>query len=272
MRWYTLVPLTVLLATSVAGHPGQAEDHVQHMQINQGTLEAGANATYHVNFMAQPLEAGWILIVEGRVTAPADITLSVGGREVETWHWTPGDVRANTTILPETAEYEITLFNPGNASLDYKFTYDQTCECSAKFISMNGGAVFFNWQLAPGERSTIEYNLTYLDPAFNIVDEIEGLQIEATVARHVGPGGQWPADFELLQSTTEHGPFTMTIDPEEEDRYIVHMRATYEALDGHSVLVLPYMDTTPLDEKESPGVLFPALLAAVVLAAFVRRS
>lgn len=278
MRWTILILLAVLATASTSGHPGQSEDHIQHMQINKGSLEPGENVTYHVNFMTQPLEAGWILIVEGTVTAAADVSLTLNGTDVAQWRWTPGAVQADTLALPETAEYEITIANPGDAPLNYRFTYDQTCECTAKFVSMNGGAVFFNWYLEPGQRATIEYNLTYLDPSFNVIQEIDGLAIEATVARQVGPGGVWPGDFEVIGTHAEPGPFTMNIDPSEADRYIVYMRVTYDAADGHSVLVLPFMETASIVDKGSSSLpiislaVGVAIIAAVAVVVRMRRE
>ncbi len=276
MRWYNLIPLALLLATSVAGHPGEAEDHVQHMQINKGSLEPGANTTYHINFQGQPFEAGWIMIVQGKVSAPVDVVLSHGGQAVKGWTWTSDAINSHTTALPATAEYEVQLSNPGDENATFAFTYDQTCECSAKVVSMDDGTVFFNWQLAAGETASIDYNLTFIDQVDptkpKLVPSIDGFRIQAQAARQIADGGVWPQDFEMLGLQQANDSFSMALTAEEADRYIVQMTVTYDAADGHSVLIWPFLDLTPVAaDKGSPGPAIGALLVGALTLAAIRR-
>ncbi|MGB0653589.1 MAG: hypothetical protein ACPGQL_10360 [Thermoplasmatota archaeon] len=284
----TLLLLGLLAAATGAtahGEPGEETPygHLEHLGINQLTLEPGADRLYHIGFQGGPLREGWILLLQGETTGPLRIDLSYEGAAITNWTWEAGGWRLVTTALPATSGYELRLTNVGDEALDASWTFDQSCECSAKWMEQAGGTVVFNWDLAYGERAEIEFNLTLLGPGYHPVDELANLTIDGVLARQVGPAGVWPEDFDIVASSTYvNRTFPVVIEAserteDERERYYLFMTPRHDSGPLHTVLMLPLWEqtvpTTAGEEEGAPGLGPLAIVAAlgVAVGAVLRR-
>lgn len=264
VRWFA-VPLLLLgffLATTPASMAHEAGPGFHHLSVDVRDLNATDSRTYQLESDEGPFREGWVFIVYGGVQGetPVQVNLTTNGTVVDQWVWTPGSFHKNTTRLPSTGDYQLTVWNPSNATTRYAFYFDQSCNCTAKAIPLPGGFVLFNYDLPADRRAFVGF------------PTLDGWHLKGAVAT-LRPDTQarWPHDFDILveEETLGRGWINFTFDTPSTARYYVFM----EALSGAS-LEDP-VDLTPLveveEKKEASGASALAALSAAVTVVWARR-
>ncbi|MFQ5908961.1 MAG: hypothetical protein ACE5JE_09100 [Thermoplasmata archaeon] len=241
----------LLTGLPVLGHGG-SEPEIPHTELQTIQLAPGDLESFKVSFGDSPLSRGWLFVLNGRLTVadgPVIAELSLNGSTVARWVWAVrSEVQVETTILPETAFYEISFRNTGLDSTTLEIFYDQSCECVGKFLPMRGGVVIFQADLRAGETMNVEFLTT------------EDLEVHVDLAVRRGESGVWPDDFKILDSLdTLDGESMLIHSAETTERHYMITRAV-SLVSGATGGVGPRID---ISSPPSTPMLF--LLAVPVL-------
>ncbi|MGH9896276.1 MAG: hypothetical protein ACREA0_30640, partial [bacterium] len=152
-----LLVLLGLWAPSAAGHEGGTGFH--HLSVEVRQLNASEARSYALESDEGPFRQGWVFIVYGGVEGSGSVVVNLthGGQLVDQWTWRPGAYAKNTTRLPATGDYNLTLWNPGPESTKFAFYFDQSCNCQVKVIPLPGGFVLFNYDLPAGRDAFVGF-------------------------------------------------------------------------------------------------------------------
>ncbi len=166
------------------------EDGVDHGAVWNETIAPGASAARHLDFEGgSPLIGGWVFMLGARLEGGALIAqLTIGANLAKEWTIPPGSTWIQTTILPETGVYDLTLENPGGSDVRFWVYFDQSCNCVAKFVpaEIPDGYVIFNIDtIGP---STV----------FAQLNDPPAMDVRVTAALLTGGEGVWPTDFATL--------------------------------------------------------------------------
>lgn len=244
-----LLALALLLGPVTS--PTGAHEGLEHLDLEHRTLPPGGSSGADLSFRSRHLQAGWLFVVNGRVangTGPVDVELVLRGDPVRTWSWTAGPWYADTAILPETADYNLTFRNPSSEVVEVEFFFDQSCECLGKLIPAPGGVVIFQADLSAGERMRV---------TFETRDGLADAQVDLARLR---PGGEtWPDDFDVIRTIrTGLGQTVLDFTASSTARHYL----ITTALEG-SGLVVPHLEVVrPSPEPVPVGVWVLGLVAA----------
>lgn len=187
------------------------------------------------------------------------VNLTHAGTVVDQWTWAPGAYSKNTTRLPATGDYNLTVWNPGPESTKYAFYFDQSCNCQMKVIPLPGGFVLFTYDF-PASRE-----------AFAGFPTLPGWHVRGAVATlREGTQGRWPQDFDVLveKEARDRGWINFTFQTPTTTRYYVFMEAPAAASLENPVTLTPLVEAPA---AKAPVPAFPFLTSAILLAAFLVR-
>lgn len=195
------------LLPTVTAHEGATN----HITFIEGTLEPGEEQRHELEFLHEPLAAGWIFLLSIQ-TEPAalDARLLWNGTVAAQWPVAPVETRVLSARLPETGYYTVAFRNTGTATTRYGFFFDQSCNCFGKIIpgNLTGSVVVFNIDLDPG----IAAEATLQDP--RALDTRVDLAVE-----RAGGEGEWPRGFEILASSAGREVHRFNVSSDRSARY-----------------------------------------------------
>jgi hypothetical protein len=263
---------TMLLLSSVNAHRGDcgagAEAALCHLTVNVQDLGPGLEHTYrlHSERVEGDFPEGWILTAFGGVqgTGLVLVNVSTDGETRHQWTWSGNRYSSNSTRLDRSGDYELRLFNPGGETVRYGFYFDQSCNCAAKLIPLNGGFVLFNYDL-PADR---EVRLGF--------PTIEGWHLRGSLALLRNSSGEWPQDFSILQTAEQQGKGWLQFEFETTaaETHYVFIEALSGVTTGPNGQPRP-VELTPLLEvaaAKTPGLGALAIVGLLAVAAVWRRA
>lgn len=253
------VLLVVTSATPVTAHQGGTGFH--HLSVDVRQLNATESRSYALESDEGPFREGWVFIVFGGLEGPgrAILNLSHANRTVTQWQWDSGSSHKNTTRLPATGGYNLTIWNPSAEKVRYAFYFDQSCNCLDKVIPLPGGFVIFNYDFPAGRDVFVGF------------PTLPGWHIRGAVATlREGPNARWPQDFDILveREQRDRGWINFTFQTPATTRYYVFMEAVAGASLDDPVTLTPLVEAKAR-QASAPTIVF--LLAAVVSATLWRR-
>lgn len=255
--------LLILLAASAAP-PGAAHEGgpgFHHLSVDVRELNATESRSYALESDEGPFREGWVFIVYGGTEGPGRVIVNLthANRTVTQWQWGAGSFHKNTTRLPATGGYNLTLWNPSDARVRYAFYFDQSCNCQSKVIPLPGGFVLFNYDFPAGRDAFVGF------------PTLPGWHLQGAVATlREGTEAHWPQDFEILveQEARDRGWINFTFKTPTTTRYYVFMEALAGASLENPVELTPLVEATA-HRAPAPGSIF--IIVAASIAALVQR-
>jgi hypothetical protein len=244
-----LLPSSAAHMTEEGCHE-ESETNLCHLTLNVKDLPAGDEHVYalHSERLEGDFPIGWIVTafagIQGDGQVLANLTLASETRH--TWTWSANTYSSNSTRVDAAGHYELRLKNPGTTSVRYAFYFDQSCNCAVKFIPINGGFVLFNYDLPADRDVRIGF------------PTIDGWHLKARLALLTDERGEWPRDFEVLETLEQKNKGWLRFDfhSEKAATYYVFVEApegVTNGPDGRPVAV----ELTPLLEVDE-GSTVPA--------------
>lgn len=247
------------LASPARGHEGGTGFH--HLSVDVRQLNASETRTYALESDEGPFRQGWVFIVYGGVEGPGRVIVNLthDGEVVDQWTWGAGTFSKNTTRLPATGTYNLTVWNSGAQPTKYAFYFDQSCNCQMKVIPLPGGFVLFNYDFPAGRTAFVGF------------PTLPGWHVEGAVATlRQGTEARWPQDFDILvqKEARDRGWINFTFKTPATTRYYVFMEAPAGASLENPVTLTPLVEAPA---AKSPGLSIAFLGLGWLLAALAAR-
>jgi hypothetical protein len=150
-----------------AAHEGHEAEDADHQFRYELELSPGDSRAFRVTWGEQPLKARWIFLLSGEMTGNAQVAaelIAPGSDEpFAAWDWVvDGQTHTKVTELPEDGYYELVFSSSGESSGPARigFQFDQSCECTGKWLDLDGGVVVFQQKVEKDD--TIQF--TFAEP------------------------------------------------------------------------------------------------------------
>lgn len=262
----------------ITGAPAALADHesadgfVDHFRVHEDTLEPGAEHRLPIQSASHgDLRAGWIYILHAIVDGNHSLQASLQHKHepVAEYTWHHDTPTTGYTKIQSTGAHELVITNPGEQAVDYRFYYDQSCNCEGKMIPLEGGSVMFNYPLPAGSEIQLSYPV------------VRDWHLKATLATYdeTLASADWPQDFQILEEQEAEGPgngisgqrwMNFTIAPPANQMYYVHIEALNGGSPQEPVMLSAIFDVHAEREAPAPLVL-PMILLALGLLTLGRR-
>lgn len=257
--WLGLVLVAIVFAPAASAHEGGTGFH--HLSVEVRDLNATEARSYHLESDEGPFREGWVFLVYGGVEGSGRVVVNLthANRTVTQWEWSGGAFSKNTTRLPGTGDYNLTLWNPSASKVRYAFYFDQSCNCQMKVIPLPGGFVLFNYDFPAGRDAFVGFPTL---PGWHVKGAVATLK-EGTEAR-------WPQDFDILveNARRDRGWINFTFKTPTTARYYVFMEALAGATVENPVTLTPLVEADP---PKAPAPSAFVMILAVGIMAFAWR-
>lgn len=273
MRALVLVALAVMLALVPGGaaHAVDSGTAQTHLTVKIARLESGANESVAIETGEGPWQKGMIFIFYtyfSNATGDLQVDLVYNHSEVvKSWRLSGvAAAKAAAQIPHDVGPYELVFTNRGVSAIQYAFFFDQTCNCTTKFITLPGGFVVFRYDLEAGRKYSIGYPLA------------NDWKAHAEIARLVDARADYPTDFATEASAAAEAPrwMNLTFSPKTTGQYYVFITEEHGVKNGPDGRPIP-LELTALFESakaKSSALSVAAVVvgSAMVLALLGRRT